>query len=70
MTRLVNQPSAAPTRKIGVGLIAAVIVAAVQGGAQVVLPQTDLSEIMAALGPWITTAVYFIAGYLTRERAG
>ena len=69
MTRFVDQPTAAPTRKLGVGLIAAIIVGALQGGIQAAFPETDLSEALAPLAPLITTAVFFVAGYFTRERA-
>lgn len=69
MTRLIDQPTKLPTRK----LLAVVIAGAVTGIAQSLLatflPDFAAGALVDQLGIWVQTGVMVAAGYLTRERA-
>ena len=65
MAETINQPSAAPTRKIaaaaGVGLPAAVLIAWALSRYEIAMPP----EVAAALGSLLSAVI----GYVVRERA-
>jgi len=76
MSDLINQPSAAPTRKmtavginsIAVPPIAAVIVSQIPGVSETCGSEVAAGMIVLVTG-WIQGAVTFINGYLVKNRA-
>jgi len=69
---LIDQPTAAPTRKVWWGMVALIVS---QGIAEVVLMQlppdtlVDAQILIAVIEGGLTTAVTFAAAYFVRERA-
>ena len=68
MSRLVNQPSPKPTRKVTAVGIAGALTAALIAGVNHQWPGVG-DQIGPVAGPVITAGVAFVAAYFTRERA-
>ena len=72
--KLVNQPSAAPTRKLWAVILAGMAAGAVQGGisaacgagVELACAVPDVSD---SVNVWATAGLMALAGYFTRERA-
>ncbi len=70
MTQLVNQPTARPTRKMNAVLIAAALVGAARSALTALYPDLDLGPVVTMVQPFVEAAVVWLAGYMTKERAG
>ncbi|MEL8056273.1 MAG: hypothetical protein AAGK66_08970 [Pseudomonadota bacterium] len=71
MNNLVNQPSAAPTRKVTWMTFAALgssIAADIAIGALPAMASVDVSELEMFIEAALITGVTFLVGYFTRER--
>lgn len=66
---LINQPSAAPSRKWWVGLLAGAATGAISGAAAVLWPDADLTPLLQQVDKWVTLGVAFAAAYMARNRA-
>jgi predicted outer membrane lipoprotein len=69
MSDLVNQPSAAPTRKWWAGVLAGVIVNAAFGVLDAVWPDHPFNPYKADLIGWVTIGAMSFAAYMARNRA-
>jgi predicted outer membrane lipoprotein len=69
MSDLVNQPSAAPTRKWWAGVIAGVLVNAAFGVLDAVWPDHPFDPYKADLIGWVTMGAMAFAAYMARNRA-
>ena len=69
MTKLVNQPSAWPTRKLWAVIIAGMAVSGIRAALSVLWPDHPFEPFLVELGPWIQTGVMALAGYMTRNEA-
>ena len=69
MTRLINQPSWMPTRKLAAAIIAGAIFGALQSLINIYAPELADSVMLANVEVWLQGIVMVAAGYFTRERA-
>lgn len=68
MPNLVNQPTAAPTRKLQAVGIAGAITAAIIAGVNAYWPGIG-DQFSPAIGAGVATVISFVAGYFTRNSA-
>jgi hypothetical protein len=66
---LVDQPSAAPTRKWWAGLLAGVVVNMIYAVLDYTLPGHPFTEFKAEAIGWLTTGAMAGAAYMTKNRA-
>ena len=68
MTKIkVNQPTAAPNRKIWAVIIAGIVTAAAQAILTEYAPDLPIADMIQQLDVWVQAAIMVIAGYMTRE---
>lgn len=67
MTKLVNQPTAKPTRKIWAGFIAAALVGACRGVTDLLWPELDLGAIYHEAELWLVAGIPVVVSYFTKE---
>ena len=68
MSDLINQPSAAPTRKLQAVGVAGAITAGIIAGVNAYWPGIG-DQFGPAIGALVATVVSVVAGYVTRNRA-
>lgn len=66
---LVNQPTAAPSRKWWAGLIAGVVVNAAYGALDVLWPGHPFEPYKGEIIGWVVLGVALAAGYFSRNKA-
>jgi len=69
MAKLVNQPTAAPTRKWWAFVIAGVVVNGAFGALDAAWPDHPFTPYKAEVIGWAVVVVGAISGYFTRNRA-
>ena len=71
MTQLIDQPTAAPTRKLTAVMVWGAFSAIVMFLADVFVPESNdsVSGVLTALEPFVPIIVATVAGYWTREAA-
>ncbi|TPE42928.1 hypothetical protein [Amaricoccus solimangrovi] len=66
---LVDQPSAAPTRKLWAVILSGMVISVLRTLLTTYAPELPAEDLLAQLGPYVQLGVMAAAGYLTRERA-
>lgn len=69
MTETVNQPTAAPTRKMTAVIIAGVVMGLLRTAIAIWAPEWDADMFFIEYGPEIHSAIMIAAGYFVKERA-
>lgn len=67
MTRLVTQPTAAPTRKMWAVILSGIVTATVQTLLETYAPDLPVTEILAQVDVWVQALVMAGFGYAVRE---
>ena len=67
--RLVNQPTAKPTRKVKASFVGGILAAAIIGGLQYAFPGYDLGPFTEPVAVVIAALIGPVMGYMARERA-
>lgn len=67
--RLVNQPTAMPTRKLMAAMIAGAVTGVVVPLLTRALPPSEAAQLLAGADAWIQYGSMVAAAYLTRNRA-
>lgn len=68
MTKLVNQKTFRPTRKIFAVMVAGAVVGGIQAILNLYWPEHPFAPWMENIDSWVQFAVMAAAGYLTKER--
>lgn len=67
--RLVNQPTAKPTRKVGRGMLAAAGFLALMVALIILVPDRIPADLQTAAWAGVASLVIFAVQYITKERA-
>lgn len=68
MTKLVNQPTKFPTRKLMAVIIAGMVIGGLQAGLGFIWPEESFTPLLEKLDIWVQAGVMMAAGYMTKER--
>lgn len=68
MTKLVEQPTKLPTRKILAVIISGAVIGGLQAALRTFWPDHPFDALMEDLDIWIQAAVMIAAGYMTKEK--
>ena len=68
MTRLVSQPTAAPTRKMLAVILSGIVTATLQTLLETYAPSLPITEIVAQIDVWMQALIMAGFGYAVRER--
>jgi hypothetical protein len=68
MTRLVTQPTAAPTRKMLAVILSGIVTATVQTLLETYAPGLPITEVVAQIDVWVQALVMAGFGYAVKDR--